>query len=240
MAYCAVVITAGFTVRGGAGFGGGALATPLLALVLPLKTVLPVVVTMLMLASIGQIARERRRVDWREVLRVLPFMLVGVLGGLYLLATVDSKPLSRALGVFVVCYSIYALVFAGRMVAVGQRWVGPLAAVLGLCAGFAGALFGGAAGPLYVMYLNALRMEKDRFRASLTFLMAFQGVMRITGYATLGFYNAAVFVLIVLALPMLWLGNLLGDRLVRRFDQRRFDFAVSGVLLLSGAVLILR
>jgi uncharacterized protein len=240
LAFCAMVVTVAFAVRGGAGFGGGAVATPLLALVLPVRVVLPVVAAMLVIASFQHVHRERRNVQWREVRRIAPWMILGVCGGLYLLVVLDPKPLGKALGVFVTCYAIYALTATGRGVAVAPRWVNALAAVLSLAAGFAGALFGGAAGPLYVVYLRALHMERDRFRATMTMLMMAQGLTRIVGYIGLGLYNSAVFVVLATALPLMWFGNWLGDRVVRRFDQRRFERGVAWVMLSSGVVLILK
>lgn len=235
-----MVVTAAFTVRGSAGFGGGALATPLLALVLPVTTVLPVVALLLILASVGQVRQEHRDVEWGEVRRIVPGMLVGVGIGLYLLATLDAKPLAKALGVFVMCYAVYALVFAGRTFAVVPRRAQPLAVVLSLAAGVIGALFGGAAGPLYVVYLNALRLAKDRFRATMTVLMMLQGSTRVIGYIGLGLYTVKVFIVLAAALPMVVLGGFLGTHLARRVDQRRFDRVVACVLFASGAVLVVK
>jgi uncharacterized protein len=140
----------------------------------------------------------------------------------------------------VVLYAIYTVFAAGRALPVPQRWLGLLRAVVSTAAGFVGALFGGAAGPLYVIYLNALKLGKDSFRVTITTIMLFQGLVRIGGYVGLGFYNSATLSVLAAALPVMLIGSWFGVRIVRRFDQARFNLAVSGVLLVSGLALIIK
>ncbi|MCW5604976.1 MAG: sulfite exporter TauE/SafE family protein [Burkholderiales bacterium] len=240
LVFCALVVMLAFAVRGGAGFGGGAIAVPLLALVLPLQVVVSAVAVLNMLSSVGHGVRDWRGIVWREILRLIPYTLLGVGIGLYLLAKLDPKPLSRALGIFVVLYALYSMTVAGRALAVSARWRGWLCAATGTSAGFIGTLFGGAAGPLYVVYLNALKFDRDAFRVTITTIMLFQGLARITGYAGLGFYNAATLTLLAAALPVMLIGSWFGMRIVQRFDQARFSFAVGCVLMVSGFALIFK
>jgi len=240
MVFCVTVVTVAFAVRGGTGFGGGAIAVPLLALVFPLQVTVPVVTVLNMLSSIGHGITDWRHIVWREIWRIMPGSLAGVFLGLYLLSLFDPQPLARALGVFVVVYAIYAMVFAGRTPRIPPRWMLVMAAVTSFAAGIIGSLFGGAAGTLYVMYLNTARLGKDAFRMTITTVMLFQGLTRIAGYAALGLYNSHVLLLLAMALPMVAIGSWLGVRLVRRFDQILFNRAVGAVLLISGAALVLK
>lgn len=240
LVFCAFVVTLAFAVRGGAGFGGGAVAVPLLALVLPLQVAVPAVSVLNMLSSIGHGIRDWRKIVWPEILRLIPFTLLGVGIGLYLLARLDPKPLARALGAFVIVYAVYAMVTAGRTMSVPQRLLAPLGALMSSTAGFVGALFGGAAGPLYVIYLNALKLERDCFRVTITTIMLFQGLTRIGGYAGLGLFNSATLTVLVAALPMMLIGSYFGVRLIRHFDQAKFNRAVSCVLMVSGLALIIK
>lgn len=238
--FCALVVTAAFAVRGGAGFGGGAVAVPLLALVLPLQIVVAVVTILNMLSSIGHGVRGWREIRWRPILVLAPFSLLGVGLGLYLLVRLDPEPLRTGLGVFVILYAAYGLFTAGHAWRVSSRRLLPLAAVSGTGAGFVGALFGGAAGPIYVIYLNALGLPRDAFRVTITTIMLIQGTARIAGYAGAGFYDFTSLTLLAAALPMMMLGSWLGGRFVLRLDQRKFNVAVSCVLFVSGALLLFR
>jgi len=112
--------------------------------------------------------------------------------------------------------------------------------VLSVAGGAIGSLFGGAAGPVFVMYLNALKIEKDAFRATLTMLMIALGITRIIGYAVVGMYNATVLTLLVAGIPLMLLGGYLGNRIVQRFNQRRFNLAVGCIIFISGILLVLK
>lgn len=238
--FCALVVAAAFAVRGGAGFGGGAVAVPLLALVLPLQAVVAVVAVLNALSSIGHGLRDWREIQWRPILVLAPFSLLGVGLGLYLLVRLDPEPLRKGLGIFVILYAAYGLFTAGHAWRISRRRSLLLAAATGVSAGFVGALFGGAAGPIYVIYLNALGLPRDAFRVTITTIMLIQAAARIAGYAGAGFYDLTSLVLLAAALPMMMLGSWLGGRFVRSLDQRRFNVAVSCVLFASGALLLFK
>ncbi len=240
LVFCGLVVTLAFAVRGGAGFGGGAIAVPLLALVFPVQVTVPVVTVLNMLSSIGHGAANWRLIVWREIWRVLPGSLLGVFIGLYLLTLFDPRPLAKALGVFVILYALYVVVMAGRVVTIRPRWMLAVAAVTSTAAGIGGSLFGGAAGPIYVIYLNAARLSKDAFRVTITTVMLFQGLTRMAGYGMLGLYDATVLTLLIAALPTMLLGSWLGATVIRRFDAALFNRAVGVVLFASGAALILK
>lgn len=238
--FCALVILLAFAVRGGAGFGGGAIAVPLLALVFPVPVTVAVVTILNMLSSIGQGVLDWRKIVWKQVWRILPGSLIGVGIGIYLLTLMDTRPLAQALGVFVVIYAIYVMWFADRMPVIAPRWMLAVAGVTSVAAGIIGAVFGGAAGPVYVIYLNSVKLGKDAFRMTITTIMLFQGLTRVAGYLTLGLYDSGALTLLAAALPMMVVGSVLGVRVVRRFDQAMFSRAVGVVLLASGTALIFK
>ena len=238
--YCSLVVVAGFAVRGGAGFGGGVVTVPLLAVVLPIQLVVPVMTALNFLAAARHGVRHWNAIQWRDLMRLMPPALLGVGLGLYLFTVLDPRPLSRALGFFVIVYAVYVFASAGRLPQVPERWLALLAAAMGASAGLAGTLFGGAAGPLFVIYLNARRLAKDQFRATITAIMVCMSVVRITGYASLGFLDFSGLKYLAAAIPLVLLGDYLGERLVRRIDQRHFEQVLGAVLIVGGTVLVLK
>ena len=237
--FAAVVLVVAYAVRGTAGFGGQALAVPLLALVLPLHVMVSAVVVLTALAAFGH-TREWSKIEWREIARLLPYTLLGVACGLLLLKEVDVQLLTRAFGVFVLLYAGFSLATATRPVRIAERFRWPARVVLGFLAGAAGAAFGAAAGPLYAMHFGSLRLEKDAFRVTITAILTIQGLVRIAGYAHLGFYNETVFTLILAGLPLMAIGTRLGHWLSSRLDERRFNVVVNALLLASGAALLFK
>ena len=236
--FAAIVIVVAYAVRGGAGFGGQVIAVPLLALILPLQTVLAAIVVLTVLAAIGHLRRDWSKIDWREIRLLLPYSVIGILTGLVLLERLDIRVLTRAFGVFVILYAGFALATASRPPRIPPRMLYPTGAVVGVLAGATGATFGAAAGPIYVIYFNARQLEKDVFRVTITALLTFQGCLRIAGYARLGFFDSQTPLLVAAGLPLMLLGAGIGQWLAGRLEQRWFNLGISALLLLCGVALL--
>lgn len=229
-----------YCVRGGAGFGGGVVAAPLLAMLMPLQMVVPLLSGMNTVTSISQGVSDWRKVAWREIARILPFALTGVIVGIFFLANIDAKPLTRAFGLFVVSYSLYLLVFKGKIPEIPRRWLTPVAAVISLFAGVIGSVFGGGVGPVFVIYLNSLKVDKDTFRATMNMLMLTMGATRIIGLMIAGMITQKVLLLLAVALPLAFVAGRVGNHIAQRVDQQTFGRAVGCVLLVSGFILMLK
>ena len=81
-AYSAAVLFVAYLVRGIAGFGSGLIAVPLLTLFSPVTVVVPVVVSLDYIGSASQSVRNLHDIAWREQIALVPFMLIGIGGGL--------------------------------------------------------------------------------------------------------------------------------------------------------------
>jgi len=240
LTFAALVVVVAYAVRGGAGFGGQAIAVPLLALILPLQVVLSAIVVLTVLSSIGHLRRDWSKIDWREIRLLLPYSVIGVIAGLFLLDRLDIHLLTRAFGVFVMLYACFALATASRPLRIPGRALYPVGAVLSTLAGATGATFGAAAGPIYVIYFSARQLEKDAFRVTITAILQIQGCMRIAGYAHLGFFDYTTPILVAAGMPLMLLGSALGAWLAVGLDQRWFNVGISVLLLGCGAALLLK
>jgi uncharacterized protein len=238
--FCVFVLIGAFAVRGGTGFGAATVAVPLLALAVPVAIAVPVIAVLNVVNSAGMIRRDWRRIAWPVLLRLTPYTLLGIAVGLYVMSSIDEASLSRALGIFLLVYAPYAMWTAGRPLDLSPRWRTPLAVTAGTVGGFIGALFGGATGVIYAAYLNLLRLEKDVFRVTVTTIIVVGLLARTGGYAGLGLYDQTALFLLAAALPLMVLGSWLGDRVVQRFNEKKFGQLVGGVLLITGAALVAR
>src|SRR4030095_5609446 len=146
--YAALVLFVAYLVRGIAGFGSGLIAVPMLSLIAPVPLVVPLVVSLDYIGSARQGGKNRDYVAWKEQLLLVPFMLVGIRGGLLMFRSIPTTVLSKVLGGFVITYALYQLL---PLPVLGSS---RLCAILcGCLGGFVGTLFctGGA---FYVMYLH--------------------------------------------------------------------------------------
>ena len=238
-AFYAVVLTGAFAVRSAAGFGAGLIAVPMLAFVLPVSTAVSIAAIFTTITSAGQVGRDWRQIAWKQFVLVSFYTVIGIGLGFYFLKTSDEKTLRRGLGAFLVLYSIYALWARGTSPVAPARWRVALALGAGIAGGFFGALFGGGAGPIYVIYFNSLRLEREVFRVTMSTVVLVAGAARIAGYANFGFYGGSTITLLAAGLPLVIVGSWLGDRLAHNLNPRMFGSLVGGLVLLAGVVLFL-
>lgn len=240
LAFYAVVMIGAFAVRSAAGFGAVLIAVPMLAFILPVSSAVAVASALTALTSVRHISRDWRRIAARQFALLAFYTLIGIGLGFCFIKVLDENALRRGLGGFLIVYSIYALWTSGTPPRLGARWRAALAAGAGIAGGFIGALFGAGVGPIYAVYFNALRLERDVFRVTLTTIALVGGLTRIAGYATLGFYGPATLVLVAIGLPLIAIGSRLGDWLALNLNPRVFGRFVGGLVLLSGVALLVK
>lgn len=228
-----------YGVRGTAGFGS-VVAMPLLALVVPMKLLVPAWTLMGIASSLTVLGRDRHAIAWRETLRLIPGCLLGIGLGLYVFATLDTNSLARGFGAVVVAYGLYALWGSFRPKAapgLPPRLLAPLAGGLG---GLTGATFGTMASLFFAVYLDTLRVTKVQFRATMSALLLTLGTVRGLGYYAVGEFSLEALVLFAAGLPLMLLGMFLGDRIHARISEAVFRRLVSAILIVSGVALLIR
>lgn len=230
-----LIVLSAYFVRGITGFGSGLIAIPLLAIFLPLSVVVPMIGLLDYIASSGHGMRHRQQVQWREILPLLPFTLLGVGVALYLFHTLDGELLRQALGGFILLYAFYTLIGRSPAGRVSRWWALPGGGLGGLI----GTLFG-TGGPFYVIYLQLRKLDKGQFRATIAMVFLIDGSTRIVGYFATGLYHAQTIVLVAAALPLMVLAMYLGGRVHTSLSQRAFQRGIGILLIGSGLVLLLR
>lgn len=237
---CAFAVTFAFAVRGATGFGASTVAIPMMAFALPVTLAVPVVSSLIVVTAVPQALRERRKIAWPEVLKAIPYSLLGVALGLAIFSNSGEAFLLRSLGVVIVVYGLVGLLAKGQTLEIRPGWRHGAAAVAGLTGGSVGAVYGAGSAPIYGMYLNSLNLEKTVFRVTVSTVMLVPIGARVFGYGGLGYFSADVLTLLVIALPFMFIGSKVGDSVLRGLDKARFGQLVSGVLVLSGIGLVVK
>jgi uncharacterized membrane protein YfcA len=237
-AWCFAALFAGYAVRGAAGFGSGVVATPLMAFVLPLSTVAPLVTFLGAFVSIRQAIRDWNLIAWRHIAAFVPGILIGVPLGIWVFRAASPAVVLKALGAYVVAYALYSLF--GAKLGLGHwrmpRWA---ALPIGTLGAIVATLFGGMAGPVYVTWLDGLKLDKRVFRVTTSTTLFTLAIVRSIAYLAGGVFALGDFVLVAAAAIPVALGTVAGDRLHDRLDPETFRRLVGGVLVFSGAALLL-
>lgn len=98
-----------YVVFGMVGFGTTLVSAPLLAHVLALSTVVPALALTDFAASWANGLRLGAQVDRKEVLRLVPAMMIGSGIGAWLLFSIPVRTLMLLLGIFVTLYALNGL-----------------------------------------------------------------------------------------------------------------------------------
>jgi uncharacterized membrane protein YfcA len=238
-AWIVAAVFGGYVVRGMSGFGAGLIATPLLALVLPVHVVIPLSGLLVFVLFIFLTIRDRRSVVWEELKLLVPPTVAGVVAGLALFRLLDNRLLLIMLGSFLIVYATYMLAvhaFGLPQFRLSRRWAVPL----GFTGAFFDTLFGGGGGTLVVIYMHARELSRMAFRATIATLWFFEMIARISGYAIAGYYTRDVLILVAALLPVTWAGTWVGERLGNRVSQETFSRILAVLLMLSGLSLLLK
>jgi uncharacterized membrane protein YfcA len=236
LAQLALIIVFGYTVLGLTGFGSSVTAMPLLVLFMPLRMAVPLMLVFDLVSGLLMGFRNRRFIDRREALRMIPFMVAGMAIGVLALVHAPERLLLLVLGLFILCYSAWSLLARGRPQPLAGAWAAPFGTVGGIFT----ALFG-TGGPFYTMFLTRRLHDKQALRATISGVLFFSAVARLVLFTGAGLYRDRTLPLLAAALLPCALGGLyLGNRLHQWLPAERVRQVVWVVLIAGGTSLVLR
>ncbi len=234
----AVVVLAAALVKGAIGFGFPSLATPLLSLVVPVKTA--VVVLILPNIAMDTIQFVRRGAPLATARRFSLLLVTGSVGivlGTRVLTLLSARAATVTLGVFVLL--LVALNATGLSPKVPPQWERWLSPVAGFVAGVVGGVTNSPATPL-VLYFHAIGLSKHEFVSSVAFTFILYKVVQLGAVTWYGLLPWSL-LWISIGLVVIGLGGFfLGLRVQDRLEERAFNRAVLAFLGVLGAWLLVR
>jgi uncharacterized membrane protein YfcA len=230
----AVVVSLAGVVAGTTGFGFALVAVPVLMLLLPPRTVVPLI-QILSLGTQAMILLEgRRHLLVKRVWLLILGGMVGVPAGTYLLLLGDSGALQTITG---------AVVILGALaLAAGWRWQLRNERGASLPVGLmSGALAGstGLPGPPVILFFTNQGVDKQAFRVNLALHFACLNVVAIASALVAGLGSRQLLESVIILLPALILGTASGIYLSKRVNQARFQRIVLVILFMTGALAVL-
>lgn len=238
LVYFVVVVLLSYGMRGSTGFG--AIGMPLLALIIPIKVLVPVWTLLGTASSIAILGRDRPHVAVREFVVFIPWCVFGIAMGLYFFKVLDARILARGLGAVVLIYGGYSLsstVRAATSWRPSRRMMTPIAGTL---SGIIGTVFGTMASVFFAMYLDIRGVSKQAFRATMSAMLLTLSVIRGIGYFAVGEFTQEVLLVFSAAFPLMLIGIYLGDRIHVRVNELAFRRLVGVMFVLCGVLLMLK
>ena len=211
-----VVLSASF-IQSLVGFGGGLVSVPVLLLVLPPKTVMPVMLLHGLITNLLVALSTRRKAEPK---RIWPLFISGSLGivpGMLILLYFDVWAIKLLAGALIISFTM--LLFLGFR----ARLKNERAAMfpIGLVSGFMNGSLA-LSGPPVILFFSNQGMMRDRFRANLVTYFLVLNVITAISFLIAGLFNNDILLLTALFLPSLFLGAWLGIKLSGRVPENIF------------------
>jgi uncharacterized protein len=210
------------------------LTIPMLAAVFGGKLSTGVILPMLMVGDVVAVIYYHHHADWRDILKLLPWTVMGLLIGVFVGDAINDRQ-------FAILIAVSLLACLAVLVYLEQRsdafqvpqslWFWGL---IGIVTGFT-TMVGNAAGPIFVIYLLAMRIPKYQFLGITAWFFLVINLIKLP-LQVFFWHNITLHSALtgVMAIPAILVGAILGAAVVRKLPERRFRNVIIGVTFLAA------
>ncbi|MCQ2358705.1 MAG: sulfite exporter TauE/SafE family protein [Phascolarctobacterium sp.] len=216
------------------GFGYALIATPLLSMVVPLKTTIIFILFLTMIMRVFTMYTTFKDMDIKTVATVSVGCLIGIQPGSWVLNYLSAPTLGLYLSVallFFITLNIINFRFVIKRQTLGRLGCG-------IVSGFFGASTSVSGPPIVLYFLNE-DMEKTLMRSNMTWIFGFTLLSTAITYFFTGAYNFVedwtVFYYLV---PANLVGVFLGDRCAKKLSQELFR-KLTLIIVTLGTIMML-
>ncbi len=221
--------------KSGFGAGFGALATPLMALAIPVPQAAAIMLPLLLVMDAFGVKALWHQRD-RELLRLLlPAGMLGTLTGLLTFGLLPTHVVAGIVGALTLLFLAQRLLFPPQVDAPPPpRWLG---FSLGIASGFT-SFVAHAGSPPVSAYVLPLRLQPMVFTATMAIFFAAVNLSKIIPYAWLGLIDLRNMSTALVLMPLAPVGVWIGIRLVPHIPAQLFYRLVYIGMFLTGVKLL--
>lgn len=214
------------------GFAGTLLAMPLSIHLIGVTEAKVILNAVVLVSCTSILIKSHDKINRQELIRIVLWMLIGVVAGMIIFRILPLNFLLVAYGVMIIVIAIRKL--AGAK----ERTLGKTAQyVILLVAGLIHGMFV-SGGALLVVYATMKLPNKDEFRATLAPVWLILNGMMLVTHVTSGEFSYRCLVLFLLCIVPVLLSTKIGNWLHQRISQPVFLRITYVLLLLSGILAI--
>ena len=228
-----------------AGFGGGLgmLTTPLCVLAFgasnhPPTFAIGVLLPLLCAGDAFSLSHYWRKWEIRNLLLLLPGVLLGVVIGVQCLGRFNARQLNMVIGTLALCFVLFQLIKAHLLkqqaASTPNRTTGLL---FGLAAGIT-STFAHGAGPVVTMFLLPQQMPKERYMGTTILVFTWINWIKMPFFAWKGIITRETLFTGLLYLALIPIGVRVGVWINRHFSEKSFTRWVYTLTLIAGLQLI--
>ncbi|URZ03904.1 sulfite exporter TauE/SafE family protein [Clostridium felsineum] len=223
------ILLASFT-QGITGFGFALIAVPLLSFFIPeLRNITPIIVIYSLLTNIIILYKSRRYIDLKKVIYLVIFAIIATPIGTYMLIYVNVTVSKIIIGL-VITITAFAMLKNFKIKLKNKKISYGIVGIL------SGILNGstGLSGPPIVLFLTNQNVDKNVFRANLTFFGLATNIFTIILFYLEGIINISVIHFTLLYFPALIIGVLIGIVVSTKINERIFRNITIYLIILLG------
>lgn len=233
----AVLLLAAF-VKGTSGMGFPLIATPMVALLLDIRTAVVILIIPNLLMDATQIFRGSLSIEiFRRFKWLLLWTVLGVFLGTKVLVMLPAWILNLTLGVTVLAFVAWSMLRVEF--SISPRLEKNLSPVVGIVGGFLNGMTN-AAGPVPAIYLYSLKLSKVEFIKSIATIFIVTKLSQLAAVSTWNLFDRATLELSLGVTLFVLAGFYLGLKAQDRVNQATFNRALLAILFAIGVVLIWR
>jgi uncharacterized protein len=228
-----VCLALGGVLKGATGAGAPVLAVPVLAMLFDVQFAVAVMLVPNLLTNVWQAWHYRKHVRSRRLVASFAAAgAVGVVAGTVALATLPQAALSLIVACAVAGYILFRLARADwtLSLAAAQRLSVPVGLAAGVLQGASG-----ISAPVSISFLNAMRLERPVFIATVSIFFTAMSVLQIPMAGALGILTPPRLLVGATAILPLVAFMPVGAVVARRFSREVFDRVI--LALLAGLAL---
>ncbi len=215
--------------------GFGSLATPLLALMVPVPQAAAIMLPLLLVMDATGIASLWRERDDALLKLLMPAALLGTVVGTVVFGLFPAKAVAGVVGALTLLFIVQRLLFPPRADAPPPSRAAGFA--LGVAGGFT-SFVAHAGGPPIAAYVLPLRLEPVRLTATLAVLFGAINLSKWIPYAWLGLFDLRNLATSLVLVPLAPLGVWAGVWATRRIDATWFYRVAYAGMASAGAKLL--
>ncbi len=223
-------------IRSSLGFGEALIAVPLLSLRLPVAVAAPLAVAVSAIVAAIIVAQDWRQIEVRSAAGLVIAAMFGIPLGLLLITRIDDHLVKLILGLVIVAFSMYSLTVRLQLHLEKDHpvWL--------LVSGFFSGILGGAYGmngPPLVIYGSLRRWSPQHFRATLQGYFLPVSLLGLIGYVVVGLWLPQVTTYLLVSLPGVVAGIVIGRVINHRLrGDRFFQYVYLGLLAIGGILIV--
>jgi uncharacterized protein len=210
------------------------LTIPMLAAVFGGKLSTGVILPMLMIGDVMAVIYYHRHADWRDIVKLLPWTLMGLVIGVLVGNFINDRQFAILIAVSVLaCLAV--LVYLEKR---GDDFRIPQSlwffGLIGIVTGFT-TMVGNVAGPIFAVYLLAMRFPKNQFLGITAWFFLVINLIKLP-LQVFFWHNITIHSALtgVMVIPAILAGAVLGAVVVRKLPEKAFRKIIIGVTFLAA------